>query len=69
MDGDTSKITPDDMRAIGSIRLALYRAIAIEMDIPEYDDGERAFIPDELPEKLLKGLNVKNNVKYVRRRF
>jgi hypothetical protein len=51
---DTSKLTPEDVRAIGSIRLTIYRATAKQRDIPEYYLGEREFVPDKLPEKILK---------------
>ena len=66
---DPSKIRPEDIRAIGSIRVTLYRATAVRKDVPIYFQGKRGFIPDELPEELLKGLDVKNNVKYVRKRM
>jgi hypothetical protein len=56
---------PEDVKAIGSIRIVLHRATAKKLDVSIYYAGIKDFIPDELSEKMLKGLDVKNNIKYV----
>ena len=55
------KLTPGKLQGLGSIRIKLFRAFAKEGK--SIWDGKKPFIFDELPETIMKGKELKTNVK------
>lgn len=58
-----SSLKFEDVQKLGSIRIDVYRAKKVKSDTPHFWEGEKPKVLDELPEKVLKGRAVKNNVK------
>ncbi len=51
------------MKKIGSIRVIVYRAEQKKLPVPWAQDGKWPKVLDEIPEKILKGKAVKNNIR------
>jgi len=53
----------DQIEEIGTIRVTVFRAKAIKLAVPYFFDANIPKTLDEIPERMLKGKAIKNNVK------
>ena len=58
-----SRLTMEYVNGIGQIRVQLYRARPVQKLVPYVDDGKLPEVLDVIPEKMLKGRQIKNNTK------
>ena len=58
--------SPSKIDLLGSLRVIVYRAKSQKRDEPHMFNGAKPKVVDELPERLLKGREMKNNVRYER---
>lgn len=58
-------LTSRRLGKLGRIQVTVFRAKQILRAVPYTYDGKMVEVLDEVPEKMLKGRHIKNNVKYV----
>jgi hypothetical protein len=58
-----TRLKPEQLVEIGTIRVEVFRAERKQLETPYVYDASVPEVLDEIPERMLKGKAIKNNVK------